>query len=187
MKNLLYLLVLLLGVTIFSCDDDEATDSSNILFFDAGPNSAPIFQAGTFEAAARFPRSLTSTFTGQSLVEVEFFLVNTPSNTFVRIYDEGTGDTPGDLLYEANVTSTATADSWNTHILDDPVAITGDELWISIQFVHTEARNTIGCDVGPAVTNGDWVSEGTGQNFETFRSFTDNAVSINWNIRGNVE
>jgi len=137
-------------------------------------------------AAARFPASSTSAFTGSKLDKVEFYLVNTPSNTKVRIYDQGTATQPGNLLYEADVTVDVSPNSWNAHTLTEDLDITGRDLWIAIEFTHPDERTTMGCDVGPASANGDWVLEGSELNWMTYRDFTDNIVDINWNIRGFV-
>ena len=188
MKYLSLFFFLGISLAFISCTNDDEADSNGAeLFLDAGPNSAPIFEAGTHEAAAKFPRSIMSNFVGQTLDRVEYYLVNVPNNTFVKIYDEGDDDSPGALLYEANVTSDVSANSWNSHALASPITLENRELWISIEFTHNDSRNTIGCDVGPSVNNGDWVLEGTQTTWRTFRDFTSDAVSINWNIRGFVE
>jgi hypothetical protein len=46
---------------------------------------------------------------------------------------------------------------------------------------------TIGCDAGPAVANGDWIVSSVDNDWKTYRDFTNATVSINWNIRGQVE
>lgn len=187
MKHLTLLLLLGCAISFLSCNDDEGDAISADLFYDGDANSAPIFEPGTHIAAARFPRSLTGNFAGQKLDRVEFFLVNTPNNCFIQIYDEGTADEPGALLYEANITSTVSPNSWNSHTLTDDLEISNNELWIAVEFSHTDSRNTIGCDVGPADPNGDRVLVGGEPAWSTFRAFTSSAVDINWNIRGFVE
>jgi len=188
MKYIPLFLFLSFSFALFNCNSDDESDSNGAeLILDRGPSSAPIFEAGTHQAAARFPRSITSNFVGQTLDRVEFYLVNVPSNTFIRVYGEGSGDAPGTILYESNVTSEVTANSWNSHTLSEEIILSSNELWLAIEFTHSDSRNTMGCDVGPAVTNGDWVLEGSQSAWRTFRDFTSNAVSINWNIRGFVE
>jgi len=188
MKYLSLFLFVSIPFLIFNCNgDDESSSNGADLILDMGPNSAPIFEAGTHEAAARFPRSIIRNFEGRVLDRVEYFLVNVPNNTSIKIYDEGNGDVPGAVLYEANVTSEVLADSWNSHTLNDPITLTDRELWLAVEFTHNDSRNTIGCDVGPAVTNGDWVLENSQSTWRTFRDFTSDAVSINWNIRGFLE
>lgn len=187
MRHLSLLLFMSCALSFISCNDDEGDLISVDLSYDLGPNAAPIFEAGTHMAGARFTSTLTSNFAGQKLDRVDFFLVNTPSNTSIKIYDEGTADTPGPLLYEADVTSTVSPDSWNIHTLTDDVEITDRDLWIAVEFSHTDTRNTIGCDIGPANNNGDRVLIGGQTDWSTFRTFTSSAVDINWNIRGFVK
>lgn len=187
MKQIFLFLSLFVLALTFSCGDDDDTNVNNAdLGYDLGANSAPIFGIGVHEAAARFPSSITSNFTENKLDRVDFYLVNTPSNTKVRIYDEGSATIPGLLLYEADVTIDVSPNSWNTHTIDEDINISGSDLWIAIVFTHPDERNTMGCDVGPASTNGDFVFEGSQTNWMTYRDFTNNAVNINWNIRGFV-
>lgn len=188
MKYISILLVLCISLTFFSCNnDDEDNTITADLFYDMGANSAPFFGIGTHQAAVRFPRSLMSSFDGEVLERIEFYLVNLPNNCVIKIYNEGTAQGPGPLLYEADVTTTVNANSWNGHTLADPLTLTSNELWIAIEFTHNEQNNTIGCDVGPAVENGDWVSETDQLGWSSYRDFTSNTVSINWNIRGFIE
>jgi len=187
MRSIAFIILLASMATFFSCKDDELTETPNALFYDNGENSAPIFGAGVHIAAARFPRSLTSTFEGQNLSRVQFYLINTPSNCKIRIYDEGTAQSPGAQLYEADVTSLASPNSWNIHELTETIPVTNKDLWIAVEVTHPDERNTIGCDVGPAEANGDWVLEGGEISWQTYRDFTDNLVDINWNIRAYTE
>jgi len=187
MKKAIFALSLLVICLSFSCNDDETVTNDSELSYDQGPNSAPIFGAGVHLAAARFPSPLTEGFSGQNLDRIDFYLVRTPSNTKIRVYDEDTPTNPGTLLYEADVTSTVSPDSWNSHTLTEDLEISGRDLWIAIEFTHSDERNTIGCDIGPAQSNGDWVLEGNQVEWQTFRDFTNNAVDINWNIRGIIE
>ncbi len=187
MKQILFFLSLSLVALTFSCGDDDDNNINNAdLGYDLGANSAPRFGIGVHEAAARFPSSVTSSFIDKNLDRVEFYLVNTPSNTKIRIYDEGSATVPGILLYEADVTIDASPNSWNTHTISEDINISGNDLWIAIEFTHPDERNTMGCDEGPASTNGDFVLEGSQTNWMTYRDFTSNAVDINWNIRGFV-
>ena len=187
MKQFFFFLSIALLSLTFSCSDDEDTNANTAEFgYDFGPNDAPIFGIGAHQAAVRFPSTLTTPFSGNLLDRVEFYLVNTPSNTKIIIYDEGTATQPGPILYEADVTVDVTPNSFNTHIITEDINITENDIWIAIQFTHPDVRNTMGCDVGPAVTNGDFVLEASESEFRTYRAFTNNIVDINWNIRGFV-
>ncbi len=188
MKYISILFLLGISLTFLACNDDEEDNSVTAdLFYDMGANSAPFFGMGTHQAAVRFPRSIMSSFEGEALERIEFYLVNLPNNCFIKIYDEGTAQGPGPLLYEADVTTTVNANAWNGHTLTAPLPLSSNELWIAVEFTHNEQNNTIGCDVGPAVENGDWVSEMDQTGWSSYRNFTSDAVSINWNIRGFIQ
>ena len=188
MKYFSLLFVLGFSLIFFNCNnDDENVSNDAELFYDMGANSAPFFGEGTHQAAVRFPRSLMANFEDQTLDRVEFYLVNLPTNCVIKIYNEGTAQVPGPILYEADISTTVNANAWNGHTLTDSLVLTGNELWIAIEFTHTEQNNTLGCDVGPALENGDWVLEADQIGWSSYRDFTSNAVSINWNIRGFVE
>lgn len=183
-------LLLILGLSLAFCgcnNDDENNSNGADLFYDNGPNSAPFFNAGTHQAGVKFPRSLMSNFEGETLDRVEFYLVNLPNNCVVKIYNEGTAQDPGPLLYEADVSTSVNSNSWNEHTLTQPIVLTSNELWIAIEFTHNEQENSLGCDVGPALENGDWVLEADQVGWSSYRDFTSDAVSINWNIRGFIE
>lgn len=178
-----HLLFLLLSVFLFACNNDE--DLANELSYDRGENDAPFLDAGEYIAAALFPASTVSDYQGQALGSIEYYLVNTPTQCELRVYQGTSNGEPVDLVYSATVTTEMEANSWNEHTLPTPLSIDGDDLWISVRFVLNDRDQTIGCDVGPASNNGDWILSVNG-GWETFRSFTANQVNINWNIRGNI-
>jgi len=68
------------------------------------------------------------------------------------------------------------------HTLAQPVRLTSNEVWISLEFSHPARQATIGCDPGPAVQDGDWLFATSDGQWQTLRQRT--TISINWNIRG---
>jgi len=153
-----------------------------LLAYDDGQQvAAPNTAAGTtWEAGARFTAAETGPLAGGLLTEVRFFIVDVPGSASVKIYDAGTVSTPGTVLYSADVTSGITGADWNTHVLATPVPVTGDDLWISIEFSpNPNEINVIGCDAGPADPNGRWLFDSA--NWSSF------AANVNWNVRGVVE
>lgn len=188
MKYIGLLFALSIGLTFFNCNEgDESNSNGAELSYDNGISSAPFFEEGVHEAAVRFPRSIMSNFVDKTLDRVDFYLVNAPNNCVVKIYNEGTDQGPGLLLYEADISTSVRVRSWNSHQLTESLVLTGNELWISIEITHDERNNTIGCDIGPALENGDWVSSDSQLGWSTYRDFTSDAVNINWNIRGVLE
>lgn len=179
MKNIL---LLFLALSLFACGDDNEAE----LHHDGPNQSSPFLEAGIHNMAAVFPADVTNTFNGRSVVSVEYFLLDVPTSTTLNIYGEGVGLSPGELLYSADLSSSALGNTWNTHTLSTPLEISGEELWLVINVEHAGAIQSLGCDAGPARTNGDWISTGSLDNWQTFRDRMNQEVSINWNIRGNL-
>ena len=180
---LLSLSILLLAI---SCkkDDQETFE----LRYDGAANSAPLLQEDVYEAAARFPSTLTTPYSGMQLKEVEFFFLEKPNTCKVIIYGEGNASSPGDVLYNSGeIIGSTSSDTWNTHTLPNPILLTGEDIWISIEVSHIQSLRSVGCDEGPAKTNGDWIYSATIGQWQTLRDFTSGDVDINWNIRGVVE
>ena len=182
MKKLLFFLSL--SLLIISCQKDD--DDVVTLRHDSGLNAAPFLLAGEYILASRYTANDLSSYQSRKLDGVQFYLQNTPNQCEVRVYSGSNGDEPGSLVYSENVTVDMTANSWNEHLLSTPVDITGDDLWIAVWIRLNAEEATVGCDVGPAVTNGDWISSDTDNLWTTYRDFTSPQVSINWNIRGIV-
>jgi hypothetical protein len=147
--------------------------------------NAPNLVAASYEAAARFTSAQTGAVAGGSLTEVEFYLAFAPASVAVKIYGPGTATSPGSLLYSADVTAGATPNDWNRHTLQTPLAVPAGDLWIAVAFTHPTTQKTIGCDAGPAQTDGDWLYASTDGTWTPFNQRF--AISINWNIRGTVE
>ncbi len=182
-KSATFLLFFLLVMA--ACSDDDGMQPENLLNYDGPNQTGPVLEAGDYEAAARFPASETDRFSGQSLTEVTWFLGPAPQRCKVRVYGPGDGSAPGDLLYEGDVTADVETLSWNTHRLNTPVPITGQELWIAIAFTHTQEQQSIGCDAGPNHPNGDWLFRSSTNDWQRYSNFTPERV--NWNVRGRVE
>lgn len=181
MKSLFPILLLSL-LFCFSCSDDEVSAD---LKYDGDNFSAPVFDDVIFEAGTRFPATLTSAFVGNQLTDVEFFIDNVPAACELIIYDEGTQASPGSRLYSAFVGGNLSANSWNTHRLTTPVDINGNDLWICLKIEHIGSDMSVGCDAGPAVSNGDWIKYDV-LDWQSLREYSNNNVDINWNIRGFV-
>lgn len=172
-----------LALLMSACKDDD--DTVNRLSLDGDNLTGPLLQAATWQAAARFTPAETEEFSGLRLTQIEFFMGNIPAEAEVRVFGPGVNNTPGDLLYTAQVGNSITPTAWNSHRIATPIDITGQELWIAVGLVHDIDQQSIGCDAGPAVTNGDWLFSSIDGQWRTFRDRT--GESINWNIRGVVE
>lgn len=165
-------------------EDEEGLGLENTIHYDGPNQTAPVLPAGDYEAAARFTSAELSDYVGRKLIEVNFFIANLPQNCTIRIYDEGDAGTPGNVLYSASVSNSLRPFSWNTHEIRNPIDITGEDLWIGVALTHTATQQSIGCDAGPAQTDGDWLYRDSDQLWSTYRQIS--GESINWNIRGRV-
>jgi len=183
-----YLFLLLAFTVIFqACQDDEAVPTpTNLLNYDGDNFSAPALDAGIYEAAARFNESEVTDFQGKQLTAVDVYFVSVPVSPRVKIYAQGADGIPGDILYDANITSEATTDSWTRHTLTTSVDIPAEGLWISVRIDHPETFGSVGCDEGAADPNGDLMFVNDDNAWTTLRDFTNGETNINWNIRGVV-
>lgn len=189
MKLSTSILALLMAILILpACSDDDnnpAPSGDGILSYD-GPNSTgPNLDPGVYQAAAMFPSSLTVPLIGKNLTKVSWFMGNRPARVLVKVYGEGSNAQPGVKLYEADVTNTVASVAWTTHTLTSPIEITGDDIWVSIEFEHSTTMQSMGCDDGPAQNNGDWLFQSSDAQWLTFRDRTNE--NINWNIRATTE
>jgi len=176
---------LLFGLVILftACKKDRAVEAAFRL--DGDNETAPNLPQDTYEAAARFPASLTGTYVGQNLTEVSYYMVGTPQQTTLIVYSGGE-DAPGQVVYQASLTGTISENSFNSHVLSDPLPITGEPLWISIKIRQNRTLQSIGCDAGPNSAGGDWLYQESDGRWLTFGQRTGGNESINWNIRGFV-
>ena len=168
---------------ISACDKgDDSPLTADTIHYDGDNFSAPLLAAGSYEAGAKFTFSKLQRFQGGQLTEVNMYIQSIPTNVEVKIYGEGNESEPGPLLYNEDWNG-LTADSWNDHVLSNPVDITGSEMWVIVKYDHPSDMRSIGCDRGPADANGDWMFDYSKGIWETLRSFSSDAVDINWNIR----
>ncbi len=183
MKKYTFLFCCLALLMMSACKDDE--DTTNRLNYDTENVTGPLLEPATWQAGARFTPAETAEFTGLRLTQVEYFMGGVPAGTDIRIFGPGVNNNPGDLLYSAQVGDAVQPGRWNRHRLATPIDITGQELWIAVGLVHQVDQQSIGCDAGPADTDGDWLfSSIDGQ---WIKYFDRTQESINWNIRGVVE
>jgi len=186
MKNTL--LILLAFTFVFSSckKDDETPEEVNDSQFsyDGSAQDAPALEAGVYDLGARFPSALTDNYEGKQLEEVSFYILSVPNKCELLVFGQGSDTEPGSLLYSANLTSSIDGETWNKHTLSTPVDITGEDLWICVRVEHGATMGSLGCDIGPANLNGDWMY--ADNVWTSLRNYTGGDVNINWNIRGKV-
>jgi len=181
MKKISFLLFGLV-VLFTACKKDRAEDNA-VFRLDGDNQTSPLLPNDTYEAAARFTESVTGQYIGRNLTEVSYYMAGTPQQTTLIIYSGGT-DEPGSVIYQASLTGNISQNSFNSHVLTEPLPITGEPLWISIKMRQNRTLQTIGCDAGPNSAGGDWLYQESDGRWLTFGQRT--GESINWNIRGFV-
>ena len=186
MKRLIYCLSLLTIIFAASCggEDDNGTTLPTLLSYDGDNATGPILPPGQHEAAVRFPSSFLEDYIGRSIIETSFFIGVLPAGCILKIYGEGSSSGPGSLLLEADVSDDIVAGAWNQLNITTPIEITGEDIWISVELIHNQSQQSIGCDAGPNQANGDWLFLSTDNNWEPYTART--GESINWNIRARV-
>ena len=178
----LLLPVLILGLAFSACKKDDFTLFLN---YDDNNFTSPTLPAGTYELAARFPAAETSDYTGSLLKVVDAYIVAEPQAVRLKIYGQGNGNEPGDVLYSKSVTNEIRTDQWVRLEIDDPIEITGEELWISLRITLGNQQQSVGCDAGPGHPEGSYVFLDDSDVWTTYSAWV--GESINWNIRGGVE
>jgi hypothetical protein len=111
---------------------------------------------------------------------VDVFIGALPSNIKLMIWDAGTTTSAGNLLYEQSFTPTEA--SWNTVSLENPVTISGADIWVGFEITHAANVYILGVDGGPANLNGGWISLDALQ----WGRLLDYGWNYNWNIRANL-
>ncbi len=189
MKNA-FLILLAFSLVFVSCqkdDEDTPQEVNDYQFsYDGDAADAPALAAGSYDLGARFPGSVTDNFEGKQLEEVSFYILSVPNKCELLIFGQGTDTEPGGLLYSANLTSSIDGETWNKHLLTSPVDIGTEDIWICVRVEHGSTMGSLGCDTGPANPNGDWMFLASSNEWTSLRTFSNNEVNINWNIRGKV-
>lgn len=180
-KCITYCFSLCLLMSLASCGSDGETR----LNYDGDNFSAPLLEAGTYIGSARFSSNDFADLESNTLTAIEFYLLNVPNSTEIKIFGQGSNTEPGTEIYNSDVTLDANV-GWNTHNLTSPITLGDDDIWLSVQFTHGGDDQTLGCDEGPANIDGDHFQTTTGA-WTNLRAFSSNEVDINWNIRGVVE
>ncbi len=162
-----------------SCKKDKI--SYEIINYDGANLAAPSLAAGTYQGAAKFPANLLTEYEGAKLKEIDFYIRNLPTSCKVKVYKKS--DLSMEMVYEQSVENVS-ADSWNTHTLTTPVTVDTDDLWLAIEYTGDGA--ILGCDPGPAATNGDWFYDNSVGTWNPLVSVYP-GININWNIRGKLE
>jgi hypothetical protein len=154
------------------------TDEVTLNYDGPNDNSVGLTAPNEWEGAAKFPAAMVNQYAGMELYKVTVF-INDPDpadDMAIKIYGMNQDYFPGELLYEQAFDPLLL--DWNDIILDTPIPVTGEDLWVAVYTNQTTAEtHAIGTDAGPAVYNGDWISSGPGW------GHLAPGIDANWNIR----
>ncbi len=154
------------------------TDDVTLSYCGPNDNSIGFLTPGPWEAAAKFPAAMVNQYAGMELYQVRVF-INDPDpadDLSIKVYGMNLDYLPGTLMTEQAFNPLM--GDWNTITLDTPIPITGEDLWVACYVNQTTLTHPIGTDPGPAVYDGDWVSNGPG--WGHLAPTNDR----NWNIEG---
>lgn len=183
MSQIKFFLACLLVVTLnIACDKDDGPTTIN---YDGANVTAPVLAPGEHEAAAFFPASIMQNHTGKVVSEITYYMNLPPDVTKLKIYRNGPGNLPGDVIYEVNENNVTEAD-WNSHKPARDIEIDGQGIWVSVAMTTSISSQYIGCDAeGNGQENGDWLFLSTDNQWIEYHD--REPVDINWNIRLKVE
>jgi len=184
------LLLLTVSVLSIGCQPDDTQEDGTITLRHDGDNdfSPELPGASIYESAVRFPATQVEAYVGDELTEIDFYIFNVPSSCELFVYTSSNGNVPENEVYRSgNLVNTLNSEAFNTHVLTTPLVLDNEDLWIGVRFTHNSGQRTIGCDTGPADTNGDWLFDSTDGFWQPLVQRTNGGININWNIRGIVE
>jgi len=190
------LIFILLFPLLFSCSKSDSSTPAQPpppppppppvltgeIYYGGDNVDAPTLNAGRYEAAARYTKEKIATRVGKTIKEIRFYTAAKPDSVKVKLYAPSTSTAPGDLLYSADVTGALESNKWNTHLLTKAITLKNEDIWLSIEFKLPGSLKTIGCDPGPALTDGDWLLSSMDGLWTPFNK-RPGSPSINWNIR----
>lgn len=184
-----YLFFFAICIFLSSCGDDitpESTQESFLLHYDGNNFDAPLFPVGSYEFAVRFPSEMMKEYENRSISEISIFLADIPAEMSINIAQESSTNSPSDPLYSQLVTD-ANGGQWNSITLDSPYELNSSTIWVRVAVVLDKVQSSVGCDEGPAVSNGDWLYIDDFMTWETFSNLSNGNESINWNIRVKID
>ena len=180
---------LMVSVLSMSCQPDDTEDGTITLNHDGANVIAPELPGQReFESATRFPATQMANYIGDELIEIEFYIYDTPASCELFVYTSTGGNVPTTEVYSSgNIVNSLNTRTFNTLVLPEPLVLDAEDLWIGVRYTQNGSQRTVGCDDGPAAVNGDWLYDSTDGNWLPLVQRTSGALNINWNIRAVVE
>ncbi len=161
--------------------DMSATDEE-ILMYDNGSFTSGLGAGGgTWYVAAYWPAASLTDHIGMALTQVELAIYQVDNVEFTfYVWGQGTASSSGEVLFQQSFDPAYL--SWHTLVLDIPLTITGEDIWIGYGMAGPlQTIYPVGGDSGPAVTGfGDMISF-DGANWSALSLLNPN-LSRNWGI-----
>jgi hypothetical protein len=162
---------------------EPGTGGGEWIHYDSGQNNDSIGTgaAADFDVAIRFPGSALTDYIGMNLYAVKVWPAQ--AGTFsVRVWTGGTATAPATMVVDQPFTPSP-LDSYNTVVLNTPVAVQNQELWFGYR-CNVTTGYPAGCDAGPQ-------DEGFGnmiywQGAWSTLTALNPDLTYNWNIQGYV-
>ena len=143
----------------------EGTQTAELYYHDGEENSG-IGSDGAYtrELGIRLPAAAyAGAAMGMKVVSAQYLIGSSyqsaDHNYIFRIYGQGLHNQPGELLAEKTVTSTA-AGEWITATFDEPVYMTGQTMWATVQLEQAAGEYPLTMDAGEygEESDGNWLS-----------------------------
>lgn len=151
------------------------------LYYDLGETGEGVglTTGGTFESAIRLTPEELGQYDAWDLTVVRFYHSGESIHQgIIKIYQEGTQNHPGDLIYSQPYT--AIDKDWVDIVLEHPVSMSGtQDIWVGVEISHQQGEYPMGLDMGPAVSGKGCFIYFMDEWFE----MTDFGIDANWNIR----
>jgi NADH:ubiquinone oxidoreductase subunit len=146
----------------------DGTQTSELYYHDGGMGQIQGIghsEAHTREIGIRLPAAAyAGAAMGMKITSVDYLVQSdyqsTDHNYIFRIYGQGLRNQPGELLAEKTVNVTLTTSDWITATFDEPVYITGQAIWATVQLEQGAGDYPLSMDNGDygEEQDGNWLS-----------------------------
>ena len=146
----------------------DGTQTSELYYHDGGMGQIQGIghsEAHTREIGIRLPAAAyAGAAMGMKITSVDYLVQSdyqsTDHNYIFRIYGQGLRNQPGELLAEKTVNVTLTTSDWITATFDEPVYITGQAIWATVQLEQGAEDYPLSMDTGDygEEQDGNWLS-----------------------------
>ena len=162
----------------------ESPQSNDFTLTYAGTYNSNVGSDNVYVSFAQsFPGRMLAGIDGMMLSSIDVYIASPARKSFVVVWKGQTQNISGEELLRQQFTPKA--NSWNHIVLDNPVHISGEDMWIGVAFEGCKGINyLIGIDRGPATIGfGDKISV---EKSPYWWSLADLGTNGNLLIRGNI-